>query len=312
VKNVANQFQKSSDAQGKGDREMSVCEMQREVDRNTQELKQARDEFVRTVTIAKQSGARLDPAILKTDTKIPQGPSLGRTYCTLLRKLKIPALGAQEPVQTPTQRPVRAPAPARRAVTPQQHPVQRPVVPPRAVPPPSRVAPRVAPRVPPHVPPQGRIAPMPFPHPPPYTMSPTMVEVTKLRMSDARSSIADFQVEIHKKFALAVACFIFVMLGAPIALRFPRGGVGLTIGVSLFVFALYYVGLIAGESLAKHEIVPAAISMWSANGIFGIVALVLLVRMGRESGSARGGGEFGDRVRQWMRTILRRERRRTA
>ena len=42
-----------------------------------------------------------------------------------------------------------------------------------------------------------------------------------------------FGVEIHKKFSLAVACIVFVLIGAPIALRFPRGGVGLVIGVSL-------------------------------------------------------------------------------
>src|SRR6266487_1296100 len=59
-----------------------------------------------------------------------------------------------------------------------------------------------------------------------------------------------------KKFALAVACFVFVLLGAPIALRFPRGGVGLTIGVSLVVFALYYICLIAGESISKRGLMP--------------------------------------------------------
>ena len=35
-----------------------------------------------------------------------------------------------------------------------------------------------------------------------------------------------------EEFSLAAACIIFVLLGAPIALRFPRGGVGLVIGVS--------------------------------------------------------------------------------
>jgi lipopolysaccharide export system permease protein len=95
-------------------------------------------------------------------------------------------------------------------------------------------------------------------------------------------------VEIQKKFALAAACFIFVLLGAPIALRFPRAGVGLTIGVSLVVFGLYYVGLIAGESLARRGLVPPFVSMWLANVVFGVLALILLARMGRETGSSRG------------------------
>ena len=39
------------------------------------------------------------------------------------------------------------------------------------------------------------------------------------------------------------------------ALRFPRGGMGLVIGGGLVVFSIYYVGLIAGESLGNRGIV---------------------------------------------------------
>jgi lipopolysaccharide export system permease protein len=110
-----------------------------------------------------------------------------------------------------------------------------------------------------------------------------------LRVVDTLHSLNRYDVEIQKKFALAAACFIFVLLGAPIALRFPRAGVGLTIGVSLVVFGLYYVGLIAGESLARRGMVPPVVSMWIANVVFGLIALVLLARMGKEAGSSRGG-----------------------
>jgi len=113
----------------------------------------------------------------------------------------------------------------------------------------------------------------------------------RIRVDEARRSENGYEVEIQKKFALAAACFVFILLGAPIALRFPRGGVGLTIGVSLVVFALYYVGLIAGESLARRGIVPPFISMWGANLIFTVLALFLLSRMGSEN-TAGGGGDL--------------------
>ena len=88
-----------------------------------------------------------------------------------------------------------------------------------------------------------------------------MLRAAKASSSSCRSDIAQStidgdQVEIEKKFAIAAACVIFVLLGAPVALRFPRGGVGLTIGVSLGVFGLYYVGLVAGEALARANLVP--------------------------------------------------------
>jgi lipopolysaccharide export system permease protein len=110
-------------------------------------------------------------------------------------------------------------------------------------------------------------------------------------------------VEINKKFALAVACFVFVLLGAPIALRFPRGGVGLTIGVSLVVFALYYVCLIGGQALGNRGIIPPAISMWMADVLFAAVALWLLARMGTEGSTARGGDarELMDSMKEWLK-----------
>ena len=63
--------------------------------------------------------------------------------------------------------------------------------------------------------------------------------------------------------------------------------------MSLVVFGLYYVGLIAGESLARRGLVPPFVSMWIANAIFLALAIVLLARMGKEAGSNRGG-DFGE------------------
>ena len=99
-------------------------------------------------------------------------------------------------------------------------------------------------------------------------------------MLENRTTMNRYGVEIQKKFALSAACIVFVLIGAPIALRFPRGGVGLVIGVSLVVFAIYYVGLIAGESLADRAFLTPFWAMWAANVILTGVGLVLLVRMG--------------------------------
>ena len=56
----------------------------------------------------------------------------------------------------------------------------------------------------------------------PNEVIPGQVEGARLRVIDAVRSINRYEVEIQQKFALAAACFIFVLLGAPIALRFPR------------------------------------------------------------------------------------------
>jgi lipopolysaccharide export system permease protein len=95
---------------------------------------------------------------------------------------------------------------------------------------------------------------------------------------------------------------VFVLVGAPIALRFPRGGVGLVIGVSLAIFALYYVGLIAGEALADRSIISPFWGMWGHNVIMAVLGLIMTARMGRERETVRGG-DFGDlleTIRVWI------------
>jgi lipopolysaccharide export system permease protein len=117
----------------------------------------------------------------------------------------------------------------------------------------------------------------------------------QLRVRIAEQARNRYAIEIHKKFSLAAACLIFCIVAPPIALRFPRGGVGLVIGVSLTVFALYYVGLIGGEALANKALVPPFWAMWGTNVIMTLVGVVLLARMGHEGNSGRGGG-----IREWL------------
>jgi lipopolysaccharide export system permease protein len=130
-------------------------------------------------------------------------------------------------------------------------------------------------------------------------------KTTALEIERAELRMAEHAVEIHKKFAISLACLIFALLGPPIALRFPRGGVGLTIGVSLGVFSFYYVGLIAGEPLGNSGKLPPVVAMWATNAIIGVVALLLALRMGRAGATARGG----DLTELWDRLLPARWRR---
>lgn len=107
------------------------------------------------------------------------------------------------------------------------------------------------------------------------------------RGADIRA--ANYLVEVHKKRAIAVACIVFVLVGVPAALRFPRGGVGLVIGLSLLVFTLYYVGLIAGEALGNRLIVPPFWAMWAPNIIFSVLGLFGLWRTRKGMIPGRGG-----------------------
>lgn len=111
-----------------------------------------------------------------------------------------------------------------------------------------------------------------------------------------------YRVEIHKKYAIAFACLIFILLGAPFAIRFPQGGVGMVIGMSAGIFFLYWMGLIGGERLAVRGLLDPAVAMWLPNAILATPALWMAWRMGRQTSSNRTGlvELVRDRVSGWL------------
>jgi lipopolysaccharide export system permease protein len=127
------------------------------------------------------------------------------------------------------------------------------------------------------------------------------------RAKDAQRQADRYWVEVHKKWAISMACISFVIIGIVMALRFPRGGIGLVIGGGLLVFSIHYVGLTAGESLADRGLVSPWAAMWSPNIVLTVIGLIGLVRVSRESGSTRGGDfqEIFDAVRHLFRRLLR-------
>jgi lipopolysaccharide export system permease protein len=277
VVGVASQFQETGDADTvtKGDREMSVCEMQAALARADTGVQRARfdsveaqwlhDSIAATASLPTYPGARPQPRPKPPAGPHPRAPKLGApfgvggAYCALLAAAGRVAGGA----------------PASAA------PVKR-------TPPPSAGLPPSA----------GGT----FGLPPDQRLS-----LAKLNADQARLLRNRYDVEIQKKFSLAAACLIFVLVGAPVALRFPRGGVGLVIGVSLFIFAVYYVGLIGGEELANRGFISAFWAMWGTNVVMTVVGLVLTLRMGREATTGRGGdiGELIETARMWIAKVGR-------
>jgi lipopolysaccharide export system permease protein len=110
------------------------------------------------------------------------------------------------------------------------------------------------------------------------------------RAQAIEASISRYQVEIHKKYALSFACVVFVLLGAPLAVMFPRGGLGLVIAASSGIFAVSWAGLIGGETLAERGIATPLVAMWAPNMIFLLMGLWLASRMGQETATMRDGG----------------------
>lgn len=272
VPNVANTLERDTLGQGeKNDREMTVCELQRQVVR----VAKSRDSIYRAMRA-------LDSNVAKSITIRSVAHGLGNLYCHKMQGLTLVRTASAS-----QGKPAQQQAPEQRKGPPTQQPVRAP------------------PNASPKVSNQGKLlTPLAPPESTP-AMKKQQAEQLKFQVALFQSTIDGDQVEIEKKFAIAAACVIFVLLGAPVALRFPRGGIGLTIGVSLGVFALYYVGLTVGETLARGNYISPFWAMWSGNFILLAIGLSLTSRLGREGATSRGSetSDFlaGLRERFWRR-----------
>lgn len=95
--------------------------------------------------------------------------------------------------------------------------------------------------------------------------------------------LAEYEVEIHKKFAIAAACLVFAVLALALLRAIPALGAAGTAGMSLLVFGGYYTALMAGETAADRQLVSGAAGMWAANGLLMLVAAVTWLRAGRQT-----------------------------
>lgn len=83
------------------------------------------------------------------------------------------------------------------------------------------------------------------------------------------------QIEVHKKFALPVACLVFALLGLPLGASTRKGGRTSGFTLSLIIIVSYYVLITAGEKMAVDSRIPVWLGIWGANLIFGFLGLAL-------------------------------------
>ena len=91
-----------------------------------------------------------------------------------------------------------------------------------------------------------------------------------------------YEVELHKKFSLPVACILFVMTGASLGVLFRKGGFTIAVGLSFGFFLIYYIMMIGGEDLADRNIVSPIVGVWSPNVILLIISMYLILYTIRE------------------------------
>lgn len=107
----------------------------------------------------------------------------------------------------------------------------------------------------------------------------SVVESARHVIHRSKQRAGQLLVEIHKKNSLAVACLIFMLIGAPIGLSMRRGGLHIAALVAIGIFLFYWVTLVNGEKLADRELLTPWVGMWAANLVGGAVGIWLTIRI---------------------------------
>lgn len=74
-------------------------------------------------------------------------------------------------------------------------------------------------------------------------------------------------VEWHRKFTLSFACFIFFFIGAPLGSIIRKGGLGMPIVVSVFLFIIYYILDNVGYKMTRDGLWIHWVGMWFSSFI---------------------------------------------
>lgn len=92
-------------------------------------------------------------------------------------------------------------------------------------------------------------------------------EFRSYQMRDDRKTIRRHGIELHKKFTLSFACIIFFFIGAPLGAIIRKGGLGMPLVISVFLFIFYYIIDNSGYKMARGGRLEVWEGMWLSSAV---------------------------------------------
>jgi len=92
-------------------------------------------------------------------------------------------------------------------------------------------------------------------------------EFKGLTMADDRRTIRRHAIELQKKFTLSFACIVFFFIGAPLGAIIRKGGLGMPLVISVFLFIFYYIIDNTGYKMARDGKIAVWQGMWLSSAV---------------------------------------------
>ncbi|HXU27265.1 MAG TPA: LptF/LptG family permease [Bacteroidia bacterium] len=94
---------------------------------------------------------------------------------------------------------------------------------------------------------------------------------------------AKLSTEWHKKFTVSFVCVILFFVGAPLGAIVRKGGFGMPVVISIFLFITYYVISITCEKMVLQDKLNDVIGMWIAASVFLPIGIWLSLKAANDS-----------------------------
>lgn len=95
--------------------------------------------------------------------------------------------------------------------------------------------------------------------------------------------IRRYEIELHRKYTVSVACFILFFIGAPLGAIIRKGGLGMPAVVSIIFFVIYHSISMIGEKFVKQGGWDPFWGMWMASMILLPIGVFLTYKATRDS-----------------------------
>ncbi len=111
----------------------------------------------------------------------------------------------------------------------------------------------------------------------------TYIDIVSDELIGTRRWIVRHEMEWYRKYALSVACLLFCLIGIPLGSIIRKGGFGLSVVVSVFIFLMYYIISTTVESTVKELVVPAGWGMWLSTLLLLPLGIYLVISVSNDS-----------------------------
>lgn len=105
-----------------------------------------------------------------------------------------------------------------------------------------------------------------------------MARTQLVRSESTNRSIAQYMIDIFRRYTQPIAIFVMFLIGAPLGAIIKKGGLGVPVIVCVIFFVIYYISTLTGEKYARELVVVPAAGVWASNVFLSIIGLFFLVQ----------------------------------